>query len=227
MVDVLLVRHGQSGNNLLWERTGSSRGRSPDPMLTPLGQRQADAVSKAFAQDEFGARPTEIWTSLMTRAVQTAAPVADALDLPLTGHPEIFEYYGPVEIDPDDPDRMWPYPGASRADLRRLSDRLVLPRVATDTGWWEGPVEGEAGCAARAARVVADLRRAAPDAVVVLVTHGTFTQYLFRALLGVREMSGWLRIDNTAVSRFRGVEDLTVAEWVNRTTHLDPDQVSE
>jgi 2,3-bisphosphoglycerate-dependent phosphoglycerate mutase len=226
VVDVVLVRHGQSGNNLLWERTGSSRGRSPDPELTPLGEQQAKAVAAAFDRNEFGVRPTQIWTSLMTRAVQTAAPLADALDLPLTGHAEIFEYYGPVVMDPDDPERMWPHPGASRADLHRRSERLVLPEVVTDTGWWSGPVEDEAACATRAARVVAQLRAADPDAVIVLVTHATFTQYLIRNLLGVREMTGWLRIDNTAVSRFRGTEDLTVADWINRTSHLTPGQLS-
>mgnify|MGYP006384901947 CR=1 FL=1 len=50
---------------------------------------------------------------------------------------------------------------------------------------------------------------------------------LIRALLGVPTMTGWLAIDNTAVSHFRQVEGLTVAAWINRVGHLRADQRSE
>ncbi len=40
------IRHGQSGNNLLWEQTGSNAGRSFDPELSPLGQQQAALVAE-------------------------------------------------------------------------------------------------------------------------------------------------------------------------------------
>ncbi len=226
-MDVVLIRHAQSGNNLLWEQNGSSRGRSADPALTPLGLTQAQAVADAFAAGDYP-RPTHLFTSLMLRAVQTAAPIADALDLPLIGHAETFEFYGPVEYDPDDPERRWHHPGAAGSTLQQLTPRLTLPDQAGEDGWWAGPVEDEATCDARARRVVRDLILAhGRDAVLALVTHGTFTQYLIRALLGVPTMTGWLAIDNTAVSHFRQVEGLTVAAWINRVGHLRADQRSE
>lgn len=227
-MELVLVRHGQSGNNLLWQQTGSSRGRSPDPELTELGHEQARAVARALADNEFAVTPTHLYTSLMTRAVQTTAPIAAALDLSAVGHEHIFEYYGPVVIDPDDPQRLTPHPGAARDALAAWCDRLVLPDSATEAGWWGGPVEDRETCAERARDVVRQLTADHDaDDVVVLVTHGTFSQYLIRAALGVESMTGWLAIDNTGVSRFRFLDGVTLASWINRTTHLSPDQLSD
>jgi 2,3-bisphosphoglycerate-dependent phosphoglycerate mutase len=227
-MDILLIRHAQSGNNLLWERNGSSRGRSADPELTPLGLDQAQAVARAFAAGDYP-RPTHLFTSLMLRAVQTAAPLAETLDLPLIGHAETFEFFGPVEYDPDDHERRWHHPGASRQTLQRLSPRLTLPSPAGEDGWWRGPVEDEAACDARARRVVRDLiqTHGGSGATLALVTHGTFSQYLIRALLGIETMTGWLAIGNTSVSQFRDVETLAVASWINRVDHLGPGQRSD
>ena len=44
------IRHGQSENNALWERTGSSEGRSEDPELTALGHRQAKRLAQFLRQ---------------------------------------------------------------------------------------------------------------------------------------------------------------------------------
>ncbi|MBL8930117.1 MAG: histidine phosphatase family protein [Kineosporiaceae bacterium] len=227
-MDLVLIRHGQSANNALWQRTGSSVGRSPDPELTELGRIQARAVAEALQRKDFDVTPTHLYTSLMTRAVQTAAPIAHALDLPLVAHEEIFEFYGPVEMDPDSFERT-PHPGAARQVLAALSDRLMLPESATPAGWWSGPVETEQGCAERGRRVVEHLTAqfGGTDAVVVLVTHGTFSQYLIRALLGADTMTGWLTIENTGVSRFRLLDGFTLASYVNRTSHLLPEQLSE
>ncbi len=239
MVDLLLIRHAQSGNNLLWERTGASRGRSPDPEITDLGREQAAALARALADGHYGVRPTHLYTSLMLRAVQTAAPIAESLDLPLIGHRESYEVYGPVEFDPEDPERQWPHPGTGRRQLGRVSPRLVWPDAgmspdaSQDTdGWWSGPVERMDQVPDRARRVVAGLVEAhgGTGHLVALVTHGTFTQFLLRELLGITQMTGWMGITNTAVSLFRSVapaDELTLAAWVNRFDHLAPDQVSE
>ena len=63
------------------------------------------------------------------------------------------------------------------------------------------------------------------------MTHGWFTQYLLRELLGIGEMSGWFAIPNTAVSMlaelgrpepWSGTEALRIG-WL---PHLAPGQVS-
>lgn len=262
-MDVVLIRHGQSGNNLIWERTGGSAGRSADPSLTDLGHQQADAVAEALAAGLYGPPPTHLYASLMLRAVQTAAPIAAALDLPLLGHRDIFEVMGPVEHD-GDTTAARPHPGGSRTDLTALTERLVWPGADAPggappegPGWWDGPVEQLEQVPERAARVLAGLIQAhqqpepsapqqtpdgtgpesGPDAgpdsrqdgdatdgpVLGLVSHGTFGQYLLRALLEVADMTGWIALGNTSVSRFRYVGDPdrpTIATHVGREDHL-------
>ena len=84
---LVLIRHGQSGNNVIWEQTGSSVGRHPDTPLTDRGHDQARRLAAAIADGALPWRIDAIYTSLMTRAVQTAAPIANALDLPPTPEP--------------------------------------------------------------------------------------------------------------------------------------------
>lgn len=227
----VLIRHGQSGNNLIWARTGASRGRHPDTPLTDLGHEQARLLAAALADGVLPWRVTHLYTSLMTRAVQTAAPLADALDLPLRGSLDIYETSGPFEEDEETGVRS-PHPGATRADLLGHSPRLELPEGVDATGWWRGKVEdGWEISAARARRAVADLRAAhAEQDVVALVTHGAFTQHLIRAFLGIEVMTGWIEIVNTAISLFEdapGHLESVTARRLNWTPHLRADQLSQ
>src|SRR6187399_1649696 len=100
-----LIRHGQSVNNLLWTETKSDQGRSHDPELTPIGHAQAQCVAE-FLRDDLGkrlplmgmdngdTRPTILYTSLMTRAVETGSVIARALNIPLVALAEAFEAGG-------------------------------------------------------------------------------------------------------------------------------------
>lgn len=229
-MEVVLIRHAQSGNNLLWDQTGGTSGRQPDTQITELGQQQAAALARWFSQREAVPRLTELHTSLMFRAVQTAAPLADALDLPLQGHAELFEVGGPYEEDETTRERTW-HPGSSLPELRQLSKRLHHVAKYPDERWWAGPYEADHLAAERAARVIDGIRAggdtgARRERCVGLVTHGFFAQYLIRALLGIPDMTGWIQIDNTSVSRFR-IDDVGVlAVSINATPHLAPDQVT-
>ena len=230
-MDLLLIRHAQSENNLVWAHTGASVGRVPDPLLTPLGERQAAAVAQALAQGRYAAPPSVLYVSLMSRAVLTAAPIAAALDLAMHGHPDLFEVGGPLDWSGHEDVPRRAHRGAGRASLRELSPRLVLPDDAGEHGWWDGPVEVETDVPARAHRVIDSVlaRHGGTDAVVGLVTHGHFSQFLVRALLGIPTMTGWVDILNTSVSRFSDVDvpGRTAAAWINRVEHLLPDEVSD
>ena len=85
---MILLRHGQSAFNLAFTATRRDPG-IPDPHLTPLGQQQADAAADALAAE--GIR--HIVASPYTRALQTAAPVARRLNLPITVNPIVRERY--------------------------------------------------------------------------------------------------------------------------------------
>ncbi|MGC3993324.1 MAG: histidine phosphatase family protein [Propionicimonas sp.] len=224
----VVVRHGQSTNNLLWEQTGSEQGRHPDTPLTGTGLAQAARLGEAVAGGVLPWPVDALYCSLMMRAVQTAAPLAEALDLPLLGHPDIHEVGGPYDMDAAT-GTMAPYRGAGAADLRAVSARLVLPADAGVDGWYRGELEPVDSAAARAASVVEGLRAAhGEDETVVLVSHGYFSQFLFRHFLQIERMTGWLEIHNTSVSLYEDVPDRPGmrAVRVNWLPHLPDDLVT-
>ena len=227
---LILIRHGQSGNNLIFEQTGGSSGRHPDTPLTALGHEQAARTADFLAgpSPDLPWRVTHLYTSLMTRAVQTARPIAEALDLPLLPHPEAYEVGGPFDEDEQTGERT-PVAGASRTALAGISDRLRLPDWASDEGWYTGPFEAEGAARARAGRVVSSLRAAwSDDDVIALVTHGYFTQFLIQELVGVDGMSGWIRIHNTALSLFEDRDwGGTLALRLGWTPHLTGAEITE
>lgn len=234
---LFLVRHAESANNRAWAERGDDSGRVPDPSLTDLGERQADALADWVRADRGRLPATVLYTSLAIRCVQTAAPLADVLNLPLNGHEHLVEVPGLFERDPDSEERV-AYAGAGAHELRELSPRLQLPASARSDGWWSGPVEDSAASLARAARVIDHISTHDDDAVIAMVTHGAFTQYLLPALMGgTLAIHGWYTINNTGVSEIElshgsefGGEGRTplhaLVHSLNRLDHLRPDQVS-
>ncbi|MFZ1701709.1 MAG: histidine phosphatase family protein [Pyrinomonadaceae bacterium] len=69
-----LIRHGQSGGNA----EGRFGGHGPTP-LSDLGRQQAEKTAKALAKEGISA----IYSSDLLRAVQTAEPLAERLNLPI------------------------------------------------------------------------------------------------------------------------------------------------
>ncbi|HSN42913.1 MAG TPA: histidine phosphatase family protein [Propionibacteriaceae bacterium] len=221
----LIIRHGQSANNHIFETTGSWEGRVPDPHLTDKGLKQAGRLAAHLAGGH-QPRPTALHTSLMRRAIQTAAPIADALSLPLQGHAELFEYGGPYEDHIDDGRQ---HRGTGASALKALSPHLTLPACADEFGWYDGPMERDADCAARASRVAAEMVRRYRDSdeVVALVCHQWFGQYLLRELagLGPGVNSSWFILNNTSTTAITHGSntwgDAARIDWVNRFDHLD------
>jgi broad specificity phosphatase PhoE len=88
---MILLRHGQSEFNLHFTATRRDPGIA-DPKLTELGQQQAEAAAEALAAGEAG-RIGRILCSPYTRALQTAAPLARRLNLPVIVTPTVRERY--------------------------------------------------------------------------------------------------------------------------------------
>jgi 2,3-bisphosphoglycerate-dependent phosphoglycerate mutase len=201
-VRFIVIRHGQSTNNLLWEQTASEAGRHPDTPLTPVGHTQARLLGEAVAAGLLPWPIDVLYCSLMMRAVQTAAPLAETLDLPLRGHPLLFEVGGPYDVDGATGEPI-PFPGSSASELSAASPRLVLPECAGEDGWYDAPLEPVEAVPGRAAAVVAQLREAHPDDhTVALVSHGYFSQFLFRKFLGIQAMTGWVEIHNASLTLY-------------------------
>jgi broad specificity phosphatase PhoE len=80
---LLFVRHGES----LANAAGSLDCAVPGPGLTDLGFAQADALAAELGGEDIRA----VWASSMTRAQQTAAPLAAKLGLDVRIHPDLRE----------------------------------------------------------------------------------------------------------------------------------------
>ena len=85
---MILLRHGQSEFNLHFTETRRDPGIR-DPKLTPLGHQQAEAAAEALRREGI----TRILASPYTRALQTAAPIARALGVPVVVNPVVRERY--------------------------------------------------------------------------------------------------------------------------------------
>jgi broad specificity phosphatase PhoE len=85
---MILLRHGQSEFNLHFTATKRDPGIVDAP-LTELGHAQAEAAAVALANPSI----TRIIASPYTRALQTAAPLARRLGLPVMVMPTVRERY--------------------------------------------------------------------------------------------------------------------------------------
>lgn len=235
-VRLLLIRHAESVNNRTEALTGAGANRVPDPELTELGTEQARLLADHFAAGELP-RPDIMFTSLMRRAVATAAPVAEALDIPLQGHGDLFEVNGIYEgVYTGFSTRGIPGPGSPASLLRGLSPRLVLPSYADETGWYRRPFETPAMAWERARTVIDDLvsEFGDGDKLVAVVTHAWFIQFLLRRLMAWPPASDgalgtWLEINNTGHTLLRPSRDeehSLVLQWLNRLDHLRHAEVS-
>jgi 2,3-bisphosphoglycerate-dependent phosphoglycerate mutase len=227
----VLIRHGQSTNNALWAENGDETGRDVDARLTALGETQAVALAVYAGSPGLPWALTHLYASPMTRAVQTAAPLADVLDLPLTLSQDLFEVGGPYELDHTG--EQVPHPGSSSSAIAALSERVQLPGWLTEEGWWRGEVERERDAyVARADRLIQTLRAThRVDDVVGLVSHGWFGNVVIGRLLGIEDMSGVFELANTSISLLEDTEegvpwDVTAIR-VNWLPHLAADQVSD
>jgi probable phosphoglycerate mutase len=82
MTTLLLIRHGE--NNLVGKRLA---GRLPGIHLNQIGRQQAEQIAQALGKAPLKA----IYSSPLERAVETAEPLASALDLPVQIAPGLVE----------------------------------------------------------------------------------------------------------------------------------------
>ena len=171
---MILMRHGQSEFNLHFSATKRDPGIT-DPSLTPLGQSQAEAAAAALAD----AGITRILASPYTRALQTAAPTARALGLPVQVHAGVRErYHFKCDI------------GSPPATLAAAWPDHSFDHL--DEVWWPSSTESEESVEARAAAFRAEMA-ADPDwAHTLVVSHWAFLLTLTGQSL---ENGQWIRFD--------------------------------
>jgi probable phosphoglycerate mutase len=129
-VELILIRHARPTRV-----DGEPDGPPADPGLDEEGRGQAQALASWLADEPIDA----VWSSTMRRAVETAAPLGDRLDLPVHPEPDLIEAdhdatsYVPLEeMGPD----AWADPvaavfGDQDPDVFRARVSGALVRIAT------------------------------------------------------------------------------------------------
>lgn len=233
------IRHGQSVNNLLWTETQSDKGRSHDPELTPIGHAQAQCAA-AFMRDElaarlpFGgqwnenARPQVLYTSLMTRAIETGRPIARALNVPLIALADAHEMGG-LYLQDETTGEKRGVPGPTRSHFAEHYPELELPSHVNEEGWWNRPFEELEQLPARAERIWNILleHHGDTDDVIGLITHGGIYNYILAHLLHLSSREHiWFTINNCAISRIEWTSRGLSLVYLNRIDYLPPDLIT-
>lgn len=235
------IRHAQSTNNLLYDTTGSSNGRSHDPALSSAGLRQAVLLGEflrrgnpaggcfSLGDDPAGFGLTHLYTSLMVRAVMTGAQIAQALGLPLIAWYDLHEEGGIYLEDEKTGERI----GQAGNDLgffQHQFPELKLPAGFIESGWWNyKPFEQPAEALQRARHFLNDLleRHGDSDDRVAVVSHGAFYNYIMTALLGLADGSQfWFRMNNAAITRIDLVDEQIKVFYQNRMDFLPQELIT-
>jgi 2,3-bisphosphoglycerate-dependent phosphoglycerate mutase len=250
-VRVLLIRHGQSANNLLAESQGHDyaaymAGRLPEPPLSEIGLRQAELLAQQLAaatsnplapSQRLGWVTTEhpierIYVSPMLRAMQTALPISRALGLVPEVWVDIHEHGGVFTGNPE-LGNVVGYCGLTKAEMAEQFATYRVVDGVQESGWWLGGYEEMDVCYSRACRVAARLYALYEEcegSTIALVTHGTFLDALMHALFVPNEEYG-NRIHfshlNTAMSRVDiGKGQRVALRYHNRIDHLPKELVT-
>ena len=222
------TRHGQSENNLLYDQTGASVGRSPDPELTAIGRQQAEILAR-FLRDpqannyhrEGGFGITHLYTSLMVRSLATGMIVAQGLELSLVAWEDLHETGG-IFLDDEKTGKRIGQPGKSRGFFEANYQNLVLPSTVSKSGWWNRPFEEREQSTARAERFLRELykRHGKSEDRVAVISHGGFYNVLLRVLFTIEDEYPWFALNNAGITRMDfGMEEFGVV-YMNRMDHI-------
>lgn len=159
------LRHGQTP----FSRANVFCGSGLDPELTEDGAAMAQAFAAFYAQTSWQA----VYCSSLRRAILTAKPLCDALQIQPEIRPDLQEIaYG-----------KWEGQSVEVVD-RDFHDDYI--RWSADPAW-NAPTGGESGIviAQRALRVVEEIREKFDDGNVLIVSHKATIRIVLCSLLGI------------------------------------------
>jgi broad specificity phosphatase PhoE len=170
--ELIVVRHGESTFN----RERRWQGQSQDALLSELGWAQAACVADALK----GASVRALFSSDLTRSMQTAVPLAAATGLPIMPDARLRE------IDAG----RW---------TNRLTDEVLLAEADRVAAWNQSPAttslpDGE-GLAEAQQRILAFIGEHVPGYAghtVIVATHGAILQTLMAAASDIPLERLWL-----------------------------------
>ena len=201
MTEIIIIRHGETE----WNKTGRFQGHSDVP-LSAEGRAQAAALGKNLVVDHVDA----IYASDLTRAMETAAPLAQRFGLEVISDPLLRELnFGSWEgrnfndVNAENPNAMKNfYTDPEQADIPESEPFPEFQRRV----------------AGRVREIVAQER----GKRIVIVSHGASIRILFADILSMPIRSIWhVSQLNTAVNKIRFEDDgFAVVTLMNDTSHL-------
>lgn len=201
MTLVILVRHGQTE----WNRVERFRGRADVP-LNSFGLAQAEATGRRVAAEW---EVEAVYTSPLSRSVNTAEAIARHFSLPVQTHPGLIDIdYGQWQgLTPEEARQRWP---AEVEAWYHAPERTHIPG---------GETLDE--LRARGMAAVVELTSRHQGQAIVLVGHTVINRAILLGVLGLGNERFWhLRQDTCAINVFEAEEgDYTVVS-LNDTCHL-------
>ena len=247
-MQLYIIRHAQSKNNELYTNQQTWDGRSPDPLLSEAGQKQATVLASFLALSNPGLEAddrdlhnrrgfgiTHLYTSLLQRALLTALAISEAIEIPAVAWIDIHEWGGYYKIVEEFDERVG-LPGPNRAFFEENYPSVVLPDALGAEGWWNRPYEPRELAIYRARLFWSELmsRHGQSDDRVAIVTHGGFFQTLMNLILGYsrlnqvgdKEKRVWFSVNNASITRLEVREDRIVLVYLNRLDHLPAELIT-
>ncbi|MEZ6135640.1 MAG: histidine phosphatase family protein [Pirellulaceae bacterium] len=214
MIQLLLIRHGQSANNALPEHQ-----RVCDPGLTDLGVQQAALTAAALRNVPFSG----LYCSPFLRSLETMRPLAEAVQMSVSIRADLFEQGGCYSGHLPGEERG--EAGMSRSELIQRYPQWQVDQRIGHSGWWGQPYELLAQATQRAECVVRWLHEQLlpQGGIHALVIHADFKRLLLAALFAEnasRIMPSIGPLHNTGVTRLAWAENHWQLQCFNATTHL-------
>eukprot|EP00040_Diaphanoeca_grandis_P024479 m.134528 g.134528 ORF g.134528 m.134528 type:complete len:272 (+) comp29744_c1_seq1:99-914(+) len=263
--DLVLVRHGESVNNILGKELASKisfhseqferewmNKRLEDPPLSDEGHREADMLGKAMQQERVVPRlqtlaaqnNVAVYTSPMLRTLQTTAPLAKHLSVPVHVHPLLYEVGGVYTGNPQPPhNRVGGETGLTASEINSQFPSYNTAALKPCGPWYTGAWETDAAGRQRLSAVrdwlcSASFMNEHKNKVVIIVAHSHMISVLLQSLLGISQavdasrdltdrnnyqgMQTSMFFRNTSTCRLKIVSNGNVAvHWLGSTSHLD------
>lgn len=202
--ELLLIRHGESAVARRGQSFPLADGHA-DPDLAPEGREQAIRVAERLSV----AKIDHIYVTTLRRTVQTAAPLAERLDMTPTVEPGLREVHlGEWEG------------GLFRQMMTENGD--VAQRLFVEQRWDVIPgAEPQDQFAARVREAVERLTAAHRDQTIAVFTHGGVIGQVLAQASKSRAFA-FIGADNGSISHIVITPQVWIIRRFNDTAHLDP-----
>lgn len=198
---IILVRHGQTE----WNRVERFRGRADVP-LNKTGLIQAEATGQRVAAEWV---PKAIYSSPLSRAINTAEAIARHFDLAVQVHPGLIDIdYGDWQgLTPDEAHQRWPL---QVTNWYNCPEQAMIPSGET-----------LAELRTRAMQTINELAERHTGETIVAVGHTVINRIILLGVLGLGNDRFWrIKQDTCAINLFEVEQGGFILASLNDTCHL-------